>query len=80
MISTSFVCENLLRELTTYTLVHFIQSKMATKFKMAAIYQNMACRCGKLLFLIVKCLKSVRYGFENDAKHLTSVQQKIYTV
>ena len=53
---------------------------MATKFKMAAIYQNMACRYGKLLFLRVKYLKSVRYGFENDATHLTAVQQNIYTV
>ena len=80
MISTSFVCENLLRELTTYTLVHFVQSKIATKFKMAAIYQNMACRYGKLLLLRAKCLKSVRYGFENDAKHLTALQQKNHTV
>ena len=53
---------------------------MATKFKMAAIFHNMACRYGKLLLLRVKYLKSVRYGFENDAKHLTAVQQKNYTV
>ena len=48
MISNTFVCENLLRQLTTY-FSSFIQSKMATKFKMVAIYQNMACRYGKLL-------------------------------
>ena len=53
---------------------------MATKFKMAAIYQNMACRYGKLQLLRVKYLKSVRYGFENAAKHFTAVQQKNYTV
>ena len=51
---------------------------MATKFKMAAIYKNMACRYWQLLLLRFR-LKishiSVRYGFENDAKHLTAVQQ-----
>ena len=29
---------------------------------------------------MVKYLKPARYGFENDAKHLTAVQQKNYTV
>ena len=53
---------------------------MASKFKMASFYQNMACRYGKLVLLRVKYLKSVRYGFENDTKHLTAVQQKNYTV
>ena len=53
---------------------------MATKLKMAAIYQNMACRYGKLLLLRVKYLKSVGYGFENGAKHPTAVQLKNYTV
>ena len=47
---------------------------------MAAIYQNMACRYGQLVLLRVNCLISIRYGFENDAKHLTAVQQKNYTV
>ena len=47
---------------------------------MAAIYQNMACHYGKLLLLMVKYLKPARYGFENEAKHLTAVQQKNYTV
>ena len=45
---------------------------------MAAIYKNMACRYWQLLLLRFR-LKishiSVRYGFENDAKHLTAVQQ-----
>ena len=52
---------------------------MATKFKMAAIYQNMACHYGKSLLLRVTYLKSVGYGFENGAKH-TAVQLKNYTV
>ena len=43
---------------------------------MVAIYQNTACRYGQLLLLRVKYLISVRYGFVNDAKHLTAVQQK----
>ena len=47
---------------------------------MAAIYQNMAYCYGQLLLLRVKYLISVRYGFENGAKHLTAVQQKNYTV
>ena len=51
---------------------------MAAKFKMAAIYQNMACRYGQIVLLSVKNL--IRYGFENDAKNLTAVQQKNYTV
>ena len=54
---------------------------MATKFKMAAIYQNMARHyIVKLLLLMINYLKPARYGFENDAKHLTAVQQKNYTV
>ena len=52
---------------------------MATKFKMAAIYQNMACCYEQLVLLRVKNLLSVRYEFKNDAKHLTAVQQKNYT-
>ena len=51
---------------------------MATNFKMAAIYRNMACRYGQLVLLRVKYLISIRYGFENDAKHLTAVQQTNY--
>ena len=47
---------------------------MATKFKMAAIYQNMACRYGQLVLLRVK------YLIENYAKHLSAVQQKNETV
>ena len=53
---------------------------MATKFKMAAIYQNKACCYCQLLLLKVKYLISVRYGLEKDSKHLTAVQQKNYTV
>ena len=41
---------------------------------MDAIYQNMACDYGKLLLLRVKYLISVKYGFENDAQHLTAEQ------
>ena len=45
MISTTFVCETT----NNLILVHFIQSKMATKLKVAAIFLNMACRYGQLL-------------------------------
>ena len=55
-------------------LVHSIESKMATKFKMAAIYQKLACRYEQLLLLRIKYPISVRYGFENKAKYPTAVQ------
>ena len=51
---------------------------MATKFKMAAIYQNVARRYGQLVLLRVKYLISMRYGFENDSKYLTAVQENKY--
>ena len=54
---------------------------MATKFKMAAINQNMACRYWAISIIESKISHFyIRYGFENDAKHLTAVQQKNYTV
>ena len=40
----------------------------------------MAFYYGQLLLQRVKYLISVRYGLENDSKHLTVVQQKNYTV
>ena len=66
MIST---ISDLLRQLTI-NLVHLIQSKMATKIKMTAIYQNiMACYCG--LLLRVRHLVSVRCGLEKDSSSAT---------
>ena len=70
MISTTFVCENLLRQ--QLNLVHFTQFKMATKFKMAAIYQNMACRYGQLVLLRVKYLS---YLLDMDSKVMLNILQ-----